>query len=455
MLNVYKLQNTLQESAAESSKREMKEAFQSVLPIDEATFFGRNKEILKAQDVIEDLIKIARNDRVGVLSNQFTAKQLELAETLRSAFGFKSFSINSSIIDLCPFTLLAFGGTFGCTLVHARIFKAKIALTGKTTKYSNIDSHHQAIKFTDAANYTMRMFIGPQMFQDYGEYSFTSGELLAIFLHEIGHNFDIGPVRNIRDITLDVLSVITAADILAYIRDAVILSEGLMLTTDFIDAKAPKALKDSLTLLYNSVSVLLEPLKGVYSVYTTFLNFGLCCIYFGLLLSKVPLNIAKAALQYDSEKYADTFATAYGYGAELASALLKASHIRIKGGVSKPTQDILDNAKFFLTLPVNLIYFYADEHPHSTARALNNMAYLKACRNTIKDPVLLKEFDEQIEELGKVIDNTKKYGGANLPAWRDKLQMAIGDFTDIADMRNLVSGLRPLTTKYQNLDYTT
>lgn len=452
MLNVHRLADFASESYTKNERELLQEAFTKVIPIDEATFFGRNTEINKAQRIIDELLTIARNDRLGATSKAFAAKQNKLAKVLGDVFGFKALTINASVLLYHPVLLARLSTSSGCTLCKGAIFKAAEYITGSVhTKRVNVDKHHKAIKFTEASNYVMRMFISPTIFYDYGKYSLTSGEILAIILHEIGHNFEVGPVRRI---TVDVLNLVTEPDIVNYLV-SMATTDAIIQLTEIVDVNIPDYLKIALTNMYNMFGVLLSPLSNVMSVYTMVNNLIMISLYLGSLLATLPIQIIKAALRYDSEKYSDTFATAYGYGAELPSALFKLSHVRIRGGTKyEATQTALDTSRFLLTLPVTLLYYLADEHPNNAARALNNMKYMKACRSSIKDPVVLKEYDESIAQLAKVIESTRSYDGVNLVSQQNKIEMLAGEFTKIADARDLISGLRPYSTTYKNLDVT-
>ena len=464
MLNIYQLTNAVNENCIVNNREMLHEAFKNVLPIDEATFYGKSKEIEQIEIACQKCIDIARSS-VGVNSMQFATAQRGIGEAIAKAFGFRAVTINQSILLMHPAFLLKLPTSSGCTLCRSAIFKYSDMATGKyKTEKVKTDRHHEAIKFSEASNYSMRMFIGANMFMDFGEYSMTAKEITAVILHEVGHNFYVSGAREITtELFGTLLLFLTPADLMVIIAKLVnkLLSDTIFEMLGEFDVTLPKPTQDAINVMYNSLGQILEPIRLMHGLTAPIENVAwlfkqLMSVAF--IMFAMPINIIRNALRYDSEKYSDAFAASYGYSADLSSALFKLGHFRGNieiGGNKRGMQNVLDFYRAIFRLPFDIIYFIFDCHPTTAARAINNLKYMKAARDSITDPTVLKEYDESLAQLERVMDDVKTRGGYNAVDITDKLKMFNAQFSfHGGDIRNIVSGLQPKITKYKNLDVT-
>lgn len=419
--------------------------------MNEATFYGRNAELKKAEAILDDMVKIAHTKGTG--TDAFNDKMMDLAEVLRRTFGFSSFQINNSILMLHPGLFGQVLGTAGCTLCHSAILKySRMTFGNLNTTCVEFDRTHKGVKFEKGTQYGMRMFLGMGLFTDYGpELSMTGAEILAIILHEIGHNFYVGPVR---ELTFDVLGMLCAADIVSYFCGYIygsILLEGI----GVLDGMLPDNIQSTGSKIYNTLSGILQPLFGVTGIIGSIKSLIRIAIYFSLFVSTIPVRMVRAIFHYDSEKYSDAFATSYGYGTELSTALEKFDHIKIKGVTEKAgngTQNVLDFLKFLYQFPIDILLYFIDEHPNSEGRLKNDIDFMEEAGKKITDPRLQKEFDIEMKKMYALRDEVKKYRGPNAVKLNAKIVSIIQDLANISDPKDVFSSLRPKWSKYKNID---
>lgn len=423
-------------------------------PILEATFYGKNEELLRVESILDDMVELGHAGKSA--SKEFTDKMYEVSQRLGSLFGFANMQINNSILcAMCPPLLFMLTDTAGCTLVHSVIVKytkyAARAVTGGTTEMVDFDRNHKGIRFKSNAKYTMRMFLGMELFEDHGEYSMTGGEILAIMLHEIGHNFYIGPIR---EFGADFLAMSNPLDITKWLVESltqIMLIEG----TDIVDQMMGPEFRKTNTWVFNTVGTIMRPLYAVKQLFILCNNLMRLALVIANILISIPFRIGRAVMTYDSEKYSDAFATSYGYGPELSSSLSKLNHMTIPGVNNKETQFVLDFLFGLYKLPLSFLQSLRDEHPETNARLFNDIKYMEAAGAKIVDPRLKKEYDATISEMYALREQTKAYAGANPLKLNHKLNACVQDLLNMSDIKDLTSGLRPTLTKYANLDYTT
>lgn len=296
------------------------------------------------------------------------------------------------------------------------------------------------------------MFLSVNLFKPSNEYSFTGGQILAIMLHEIGHNFYVGPVNEIGE---EFIYMLTCPDLVHIVRD-------LLLTVLFADVSAhidtlfsPNVRK---TVMRNVgwLSDLLEfPVSIMNTVFTTMgIIFNLVDIA-GLIAGKlvlVPTTVITSFLGYDSEKYSDAFATSYGYGVELSQALDNMDHRSLYRAQTYIGQDIQDIIYALYTIPFEIIMCLTDVHPNTQGRLMNDIKYLEACGKDIKDPKLRKEYEQNVKEMYELRESIKNYNGGNPIKVSNKFRAAIQDAINLSDIKDLTSALKPKYMKYTNLD---
>ncbi|MEI2421015.1 hypothetical protein V6O07_12140, partial [Arthrospira platensis SPKY2] len=196
--------------------------------------------------------------------------------------------------------------------------------------------------------------------------NFKGSELTALLLHEIGHNFynNNNYIFNVLDIGTSVL--IALEDPLETFKVESILAIGPFVAK-YIKNLNPFS-QSAIDIFSNGYKYysLIDPIKDAYTIAKG--------IYEGTIrLIKPVINDAKLFLHplkfidniicMDNEKFADNFATAYGYGPELSTGLTKK-------GISKNLIDIPVITQIFeiVALPTMIFDYVLDEHPNAYSR---------------------------------------------------------------------------------------
>lgn len=425
-------------------------------PLDEATYFGRNRYLNECEEILDEMIRIAHTEgEFGVMSESFARMMAAVAGKLRVLYGFYDFTINESILSCIPPIGIIVAMPNAATVCKSAVVKYTQKATGGTKTWEvDFDKTHKGIQFAPSTRQCLRMWLGVGLFMDYGEYSLTGAEILAIILHEIGHNFYVGPVREFGSQFLLFASMQDLSQAVLAQISMIILTEG----SNAIDNIMPADLKKSTMMLMNSLGVLLSPVIPVIGTLNTIKMLGsLAAFLSGLLISTVAINTIKAILKYDSEKYSDAFATSYGYGAELSSALSKMEHVRIPDMATandKKKQDIIEFVNWIIKLPVRMIMSIVrpDEHPNTTGRLRNDIKYMEAAGKKISDPKLRKEYENQLTAMYRLREQAKLYQGANVIHNINKVEAIIQDTIHLSDTKDIFSSLRPSISTYRNLD---
>lgn len=211
----------------------------------------------------------------------------------------------------------------------------------------------------------------------------TGDELLAIILHEIGHNFSYCPVSAF----FDIFSWIGSYGLIPILQ---LIAKGLIIAKaevfDFVRKHLPVV--SNVVDLYNrwslEFSYLYRPILAPLSV----------------LKSVNPVNI----LGYGREKEADSFAAMYGYGNQIATALKKMNvpkesmygKFANATGASKIVADIVE-LECMLIAGLTL-----EPHPTVDQRAASLIKKLKSDLASGSYPrEVKKELEDEIERLEK------------------------------------------------------
>lgn len=440
MVNIQSLKNL--------SENAKKDQFYHIA-MNEATFYGKNENLKKAEEILDKMIVIAHSR--GTQEEDFTDNMEYLCEVLRQTFGFYSVKINSSMIMFHPHIFADILTTSGCTYCHAALFKYARVVVGKAkTECIQIDKKHQSVKFDKKSHYGIRIFIGMELFADYGpELSMTGAEILAILLHEIGHNFYIGPVK---ELTWNAIGMMTSADFVSYMV-WYFKAYGLVEVAFIAEEYLPDEMQTVFMRVYNSVSQILTPISSLHTLYRIVENFIKIAFMGASYIINIPVRVIKVFMNYDSEKYSDAFATSYGYGAELSSALNKMRHYKVQiVSANNKAQNVIDFVTFICRIPISIINMLLDEHPNNEARLMNDIKYMEEAGKAITNPHLKKEFEVEMKKMYALREDIKSYRGFNPVKLSSKYLSIIQDLTKISDIKEIFSSLQPKWSKYRNLD---
>ena len=266
----------------------------------------------------------------------------------------------------------------------------------------------------------------------------TEQELMAVILHEIGHNFYYCPITAGFELYYAVMSL-GLGPIIALISRA--LSYQLPnLVADFIKKNLPMIanIEDAFSDIFANVNSIVSPFVGV----------GNLAFYLASRLLSIVRNpageIINSITGYGNEKAADSLAAKYGYGPEQASALhkmtLPENLIGSKmlksmgpfGSIIDDTNKIMADIVYGMTL---------DPHPSNNQRAASMLKKLQKDLDSGDYPPeakrdLQKEIDRMQKAFDVVNDSNVQSNVQIKKAWYEILNQITKNHTDLREMFN-------------------
>lgn len=339
---------------------------------------------------------------------------IQLNRCFEEAFGFKSFAlyIYSSTIENACTVPVSFRIDSG--------FNISRALQSSKSKgyYYNKDA-----EFSTMVMMSTGIFCNPDI---------TDREVVAIILHEIGHNFTsaIDHVSNLLVLPTRLLYTIAALmNYMTLIEDPdkyvkqVISGTNVTLSAynkinDKINKNAPwfkegahifgkyvSILRDlgiEILTFLNNISTLSNPLIGIATTLITKIS------------QITPFTFFNVYKGYRDEKFADAFATSYGYGPDLATGLDKLGNHGSGLFANQMFNDfpLIGTILNLYKIPTQTISYLFDAHPKTLARINNQLDYCKMeLDNADLDPKMEKELRKNIKEIDSYIQ--KVYNGVD------------------------------------------
>lgn len=432
--------------------------------LDEATYYGRNKNLIECEKQLQIIINQVHKSPVFFGGKTCGNAFHRIEKLLEETFGFESVLINDSAMLFEYFQLT---GSAGFTIPIVNIFKYGKFNTslGHPVEAIVIDRNHKATRIKNGKGWHLRMCIGCFDFMNYGENSLTAREILAVILHEIGHNFYNDPGRETIGELLKIAYCFTIPDITAiqvvsmYGRAQV----GQILNQIIFDCiDSVPGIRQLVSPIISAMSAGLSTIQSITTpievMKRPIVLISLICLgNVGDTIARTlkqlnPFEYAIGAIRYDGEKYADAFATAYGYGADVFSALQKierntvsvsATFIPNPEAINGFLQAIYGILKI-VYLPISMF----DEHPDNIARNKNTISYMEEVDANKLPPSLKKEYLKELEKMKQERLNITDYSGYDMMTSFNKFQVFIQDLMNLSDIRELTSTIK----KYNNLD---
>jgi hypothetical protein len=317
-------------------------------PIDEA-YFGKTPEILDIEKTISAIRKkyTIKDPLKKVLEDKLID---DLTKKICKAFGFTGvhFGFDEAFYYNC-YTIPIRQSTYGD-------LTEKYVVTKDGIKYK-----------PEADCVTMIVCTNTLFFSD----KITDGELMAVFLHEIGHNF-----------TEAVVPIELCFDIFKKALETHIISFMSIVTKK---AKTLPKLQDILQSINNTISTVPKFL----SKFMPDDSFA----------RRFLLNLATDSnkRRYIDEKFADQFATMYGYGKELSSILSK---IEYRGGIDEtsPVGKLLGLSYGLIDTSMDVMF---GNYPLLAARMKSSIQVLEHEIDTNKSltPEVKADLNKQIRDI--------------------------------------------------------
>ena len=324
-------------------------------------YFGKTKGVLKIEKAIGKL----RHKYMG----QYFSKDINLdpgiddiCRAIEDAFGF----------GLVQFEVVLEAG------INAYTLPLGTSVDARGSKYMEVDTTN-GYRYNKQANFAAIFYITSGLFLNE---AFTDAEITAIILHEIGHNFTTSAIDyngNLNALNNILVGLYTFG---AY---TVVSSNAVKRATINIKNYMAKTFR-RLAEVYNAFKSIIGTWRYILTEYFKFgESINSITMPFTIMASTIATNVWNRVINYalfptrfltgyDDERFADSFATMYGYGPEIQTALEKV-HDR-KTSVYEAdkfinSSPLLANYIDLFKLPVLFIIYAFDEHPELPARMKN------------------------------------------------------------------------------------
>lgn len=410
-------------------------------------YFGKTKEIL----AIEKQLDLVRNKYMNrYLTNIFVNNDpdlLKLNRMIEDYFGFGCFSLN--IIN---------EPTINSYTIPID-FRLREGGTGKIK--SDLIVNKNTFKFEKSADYTCIVYIYSGVIFNS---EFTTGEVMAMILHEIGHNFYSAinnyssgimvdlfvALRIIYDVYLIFFGLISNPSV------SLMGAKNLVISTDDF-YKFKEKIKKNLRQNNNLIIKLIDIQKWFKSLANTaklsiidiidMASLGLINPIAGVL-DAFDLNLFSLLflpMKYKDERTADNFATMYGYGPDNISLDNKTSSLNIKQPSKIKTLYMkipLISNLYALNVNIGTILFSAfDEHPVGISRCSDQLNMLKReLEKSDIDPKMKKAIQEDIKVCESNIKDIINVSGGlkNKDIIRNAWYKSLYETSDSKDLKDIL-----------------
>lgn len=325
-------------------------------------YFGRSAELKK----IEMQLDRFRNKYMGIAFNWRVSEDADLLQFNRMMEHF--FNINTFSLHI-----------INSPHVDAYTYPITLNIT-KPIQQAHYDK--STFKFKSANIVIMVNISSAIIFND----NFTTEEVMAIIMHELGHNYYAA--LNKRFGVMEQLLAIV--NFFIYFSNVNTIIYELGIDKAYIKYEQEMKKSGKLSILVTSV----EFVENIIDFYNSIkcsisklldrLSLGIIYIPLSvvvLLRSRLnisPLSLLDFAIGYNSEKIADNFATMHGYGPALSTALHKLDHASLsKIDKSLDRIPILSNIYNLNIQIAQIILSPIDVHPTVLARIDDQLALLK------------------------------------------------------------------------------
>lgn len=223
----------------------------------------------------------------------------------------------------------------------------------------------------------------------------TGGELLAIILHEIGHNVRKDWLRSISEI----INIAFNPTILLTLFG--LQQQMLISGPKEMEARNPQAFRDTTKVVNTVVNFIKSSLR-----YPMMLNTISKLLKDPTLLLTV-FNPVTYMTGYAEEKYADSLPTSFGYGYEMSMVAIKFDNFAKSGIFIKPSP--MSIVEDFIVRTFRVLMSPLDVHPQEAVRLVSQ---IKNMKKHLKDPSITpqqrKELERSLGLIEEYMDNVYK-----------------------------------------------
>lgn len=339
-------------------------------------------------------------------ANDTLKETLEINRLFEKQFGMNTFALHIYPSDFVN----------GFTHVIANNFD----IAAEVTMHDMVEANAtDGYRFKEGNGFVIIINLASQLFTDP---QYTNAEILAVMLHELGHNFADAIYDEIEYanksmmnayykylVHMVTLYAITIVGIPTAIKIKKMLKEYTNRNRQKVEKKSQVVGKGKIKALFNSINAKTGDFFWIIKGILTRLQGGSTIAKRKRSHnigndSQLPQVKKAKSLQKQNEVIADKFAGIYGYGPDQASVLLKMEYTpspsaKFMSKLGKKAQDLSDQ---YDKECLDLHKF--DEHPQLIQRIMTEITLLKnELKNDNADPKLKKVIKDQITQLEEVL----------------------------------------------------
>lgn len=339
-------------------------------------FVNKSATLLEAERVADQLLVQIKRDPLADLTND--PMSIKLASLITKQFGFKKTIISWKRVPKM--------GTNMYTLYSVDVVCSGTAFIENKTDYGYYDKMHDHVAYIIITN-EFAMEVGN------GE------ELLAVILHEIGHNFDTS-IYMMLNVGVSLLNLIASQKYLNAVIDAVgMIGPGKKFTGNI------KSIWERFLTYFKPFKILARGIGRIFDLFIATIETTLSPAIF--LASPVAILVSPVAQLFTvttrkSEEYADSFATMYGYGPALATALQRFDSVNLAARTNTPiVKQLTDIALANRAIMIAM----SGDHGSAIDRMNSNISYLEREIKSGDYPVEVKAaMLDQVQKIKNVRD---------------------------------------------------
>lgn len=292
---------------------------------------------------------------------------------------------------------------------------------------------------------------------------YTDREVMAVILHEIGHNFqevalDYEGKFGLNAIKKNMAVLMYFRVIIDAIVDSIVrgnptiaintiksLVEGLFTDSMMfgrIEADATKWFARSFPAAFRMLDIfasatgkvsafVMDIIASAFYLFNTFLLYNPATLLLNVGITLIgglnPINLVTLGVAYNDERFADNFATMYGYGPETASVQKKFATHSFSNSVEKALNysPMIGAMADLVWAPIKVASGMFDEHPSTTVRINDQAALLrKELERNSNNPRMKQQIKKEmleVEAIAKEFDDCYRstLSASDVSQWED------------------------------------
>ena len=365
-------------------------------------YFGETPEIQKCQKLLSKFRDKFAGPKYTYKTEDIVSKELrDFENAMANTFGFEVFSLSINHTQM----------------VNACTMPVGMCYDEMNTK-DNIVITKSGYKFKSSARYCCWVSVYGGLIFD--RETFSDREVMALLLHEIGHNFSAknGTINVFKNIS----NAITIVGCIIATMFSPILGASLFLLYSSAAKNYYVKISNDMVKNYPNLSKAVNAMEIIFKAVVNLIGeadfvaslIAIPTHYIGYILGRArqiamttmtnptyPIRLLLTG--YPDEQFADGFPTLYGYGPDLNTCLAKLENVANHGYATSKWLEkhapILLAIYDLASLPLLVLIKASDEHPVTVERIKNNTRILQEEAKKTHNPKLIKRINEDIKRM--------------------------------------------------------